>query len=419
MPTLSKTGQLKDLEGRHKLLLRLVELSVTLNSTLDLDELLQLITATATELLECEAASILLYDEKNPRLYFAAATGSNPAQLAEIPVPIDNSLAGTIFRTNQPLVLNNAEQDPRHYSLVSDHIKFKINTLLGVPMLIKDRTMGVLEAVNKKDGGFTDSDVAILSVTAAHAAIAINNARLLKATKQALEKVKVTNQIKSNFLSLASHELRTPLGIIIGYATFLQEGTRGESSDHANQVLGAAAQMRSLLDQMNNLTLLQSDEMEMRPMKISIQDVLNFALDEIKYFAARRDLQLVLAFQDDPIFVNVDAEKTTLAFVNLLNNAIRFSSEGSKVIIGVVQQEKRVTVSVQDHGIGIPVDKLQKIFEEFYQIEPPNTRSYGGLGIGLTIAKGLIETQGGKIWAESEGEGQGSTFKVTLNVTQE
>jgi signal transduction histidine kinase len=419
MPTLSKTGQLRDLEGRHKLLFRLVELSVTLNSTLDLDELLQLITATATELLECEAASILLYDEKNPRLYFAASTGSDPAKLAEIPVPIDNSLAGTIFRTNHALILNDAEQDPRHYSLVSDHIKFKINNLLGVPMPIKDRTVGVLEAVNKREGGFTDGDVAILSVTAAHAAIAINNARLLRATQQALEKVKVTNQIKSNFLSLASHELRTPLGIIIGYATFLQEGTRGESTDHANQVLGAASQMRSLLDQMNNLTLLQSDEMEMRQMKISIQDVLNFAIDEIKYFAARRDLQLVIDFQEDPIFVNIDPEKTALAFVNLLNNAIRFSPEGSEITIGAARQEKQVLVWVKDHGIGIPVDKLQKIFEEFYQIEPPNTRHYGGLGIGLTIAKGLIEAQGGKVWAESEGEGKGSTLKAMLRVAQE
>ncbi len=414
MPTLTKTGQLRDLEGRQKLLLRLVELSVTLNSTLDLDELLQLITATATELLECEAASILLYDEKNPRLYFAAATGSDPAQLAEIPVPIDSSLAGTIFRTSQPLILNDAQHDPRHYALVSDHVKFKINSLLGVPMLIKDRTMGVLEAVNKREGGFTDSDAAILSVTAAHAAIAINNARLLRATKQALEKVKVTNQIKSNFLALASHELRTPLGIIIGYATFLQESARGESSEHVNQVLGAASQMRALLAQMNNLTLLQTDEMEMRPMKISIQDVLHFAIDEIKYAAARRDLGLVFAFQEDPIFVNVDAEKTALAFVNLLNNAIRFSPEGTEITIGADKHEKQVTVWIEDHGIGIPVDKLQKIFEEFYQIEPPNTRHYGGLGIGLTIAKGLIEAQNGKIWAESAGEGKGSTFKVTL-----
>ena len=257
--------------------------------------------------------------------------------------------------------------------------------------------------------------MAILSVIASHAAIAINNARLLKSTQNALEKVKVSNQIKSNFLSLASHELRTPLGIIIGYATFLQETAKGESTDHANQVLGAAAQMRSFLDQMNNLTLLQADEMELRPMQIAIQDVLNFALDEIKYFASRRDLQLVLAFDENPILVNVDAEKTTLAFVNLLNNAIRFSPEGSEITIGAVQQDKKVQIWIQDQGIGIPVDKLQKVFEEFYQIEPPNTRSYGGLGIGLTIAKGLIEMQGGKIWAESGGEGRGSTFKVLLN----
>jgi signal transduction histidine kinase len=410
----TNTGKLRDLEGRQQQLLRLVELSMTLNSTLDLDELLQTITATATELLDCQASSILLYDEKNPRLYFAASTGTDPGKLAEIPVPMEGSIAGTIFRTNQPMILNNVEQDPRHYSNVSDQVKLKINTLLGVPMPIKDRTVGVLEALNKRDGIFTERDVAILSVTAAHAAIAINNARLLKTTQQALEKVKETNSIKSNFLSLASHELRTPLGIIIGYATFLQEEAKGELSDHAQQVLNAASQMRSLLDQMNNLTLLQTDEMVMRPAKISIQDVLNFACDEIKYFAARKNLALVFAFQDEPMYVDVDAEKTTLAIVNLLNNAIRFSPNDSQIVIGAIEQGKQVMAWVQDNGKGIPGDKLQKIFEEFYQVEPPNTRSYGGLGIGLTIAKGLIEVQDGKIWAESEGLGKGTTLKVLL-----
>jgi signal transduction histidine kinase len=410
----TNTGKLRDLEGRQQQLLRLVELSMTLNSTLDLNELLQTITATATELLDCEASSILLYDEKNPRLYFAASTGTDPGKLAEIPVPMEGSIAGTIFRTNQPMILNNVDQDPRHYSNVSDKVKFKINTLLGVPMPIKDRTVGVLEAVNKRDGIFNERDVTILSVTAAHAAIAINNARLLKQTQQALEKVKETNSIKSNFLSLASHELRTPLGIIIGYATFLQEEAKGELSDHAQQVLNAAEQMRSLLDQMNNLTLLQTDEMEIRPSKISIQDVLNLACDEIKYFAARKNLALVFAFQDDPIYVTVDPEKTTLAIVNLLNNAIRFSPNDSQIVIGAIEQGDQIMAWVQDNGKGIPHDKLNKIFEEFYQLEPPNTRSYGGLGIGLTIAKGLIEVQGGKIWAESEGLGKGATLKVLL-----
>jgi len=411
---MTSTGKLRDIEGRQQQLLRLVELSVTLNSTLDLDDLLQIIIETATELLDCEGASILLYDEKNPRLYFAASTGSDPAKLAEIPVPIEGSLAGTIFRTSHHLILNNAEQDPRHYSLVSDHIKFKVNTLLGVPMPIKERTVGVLEAINKRNGGFDEHDATILAVTAAHAAIAINNARLLRTTQLALEKVRDANELKSNFLSLASHELRTPLGIIIGYSTFLKEDAKGELSEHANQVLNAARQMRSILDEMNNLAMLKSDEMTLKSQKVMIQDVLAYACEGIKEIASTRDQKLTYVFPDEPFNVAVDIDKTSLAFTNILNNAIRFSAPGSEITIGTMKQGNQILAWVQDQGIGIPADKLQKIFEEFYQVQPPNTRQYGGLGIGLTIAKGLIEAQGGKIWAESEGLGRGAVFKVLL-----
>ena len=410
------TGQLRDLASQPHQLRRLVELSVILNSTLDLDALLQLITATATELLDCEAASILLYDEKDKRLFFAAATGSDPEELAKIPVPIENSLAGTIFRTSQHIIINNAEQDPRHYSLVSDNIQFNVKTLLGVPMPIKDRTVGVLEALNKREGVFDEHDASVLAVTAAHAAIAINNARLLRATQKALQKVQESDQLKRNFLALASHELRTPLNIIMGYSTVLKEDSKGDLSDHANQVLNAARQMRSILDEMNNLAMLKSDEMTLKPQKVAMEDVLTYACEGIRDIAATRKQNLIYAFSEEAYVVNVDIDKTAQAFGNILGNAIRFSPEGTDITIGVKKDGDQVLSWVQDHGRGIPADKLQKIFEEFYQIEPPNTRHYGGLGIGLTIAKGLIEAQGGKIWAESKGAGKGSSFKVSLPV---
>ncbi len=408
------TGQLRDLASHPHQLKRLVELSVTLNSTLDLDNLLQLITATATELLDCEASSILLYDEKDKRLFFAAATGSNPEELAKIPVPLDSSLAGTIFLTNQPIILSNVENDPRHFPLVSDQIQLKVKTLLGVPMPIKDRTVGVLEAVNKRTGVFDEHDASLLAVAAAHAAIAINNARLLRATQKALERVKESDLLKSNFLALASHELRTPLNIIMGYSTVLKEDSKGELSDHASQVFTAARQMRSILDEMNNLAILKSDEMLLKLQKVPMEDVLVFACEEFHDIAAARKQSLVYDFADEAHVVNVDIDKTAQAFGNILSNALRFSPEGTDITIGVRKDGNQVLSWVQDQGIGIPTDKLEKIFEEFYQIEPPNTRHYGGLGIGLTIARGLIDAEGGKIWAESQGKGTGSTFKVLV-----
>jgi two-component system sensor histidine kinase VicK len=145
-----------------------------------------------------------------------------------------------------------------------------------------------------------------------------------------------------------------------------------------------------------------------------MEDILAYACEGIKEIAATRKQNLVYDFPEEAYIVNVDIDKTALAFGNILGNAIRFSPEGSEITVGVKKDGNQVLSWVQDRGIGIPADKLQKIFEEFYQIEPPNTRHYGGLGIGLTIAKGLIEAQSGKIWAESDGAGKGSTFKVLL-----
>jgi len=165
-----------------------------------------------------------------------------------------------------------------------------------------------------------------------------------------------------------------------------------------------------LLNQMSNLILLQSDEMHIKPKKVAIQDILMAAIDEIKYPASRKFLQLVYAFAGDLVYVNADMQKTVQAYVNILNNAICFSADGGEIVIGAAEQGDNILTWVKDRGSGIPTDKLEKIFKEFYQVEPSNTRSYGGLGIGLPIARGLIEVQRGKVWAESEGKDKSSTF---------
>jgi|APSaa5957512576_1039674.scaffolds.fasta_scaffold02379_1 K+-sensing histidine kinase KdpD len=395
---------------------RLVELSATLNSTLNLDELLKLIIQTAADVLGCEAASILLYDEKTQNLFFAAATGENAKKLAEIPVPINDSLAGTIFSTRQPLILNQIENDPRHNLEASEHVGFQTRSLLGVPLRIRDKTIGVLESLNKRKGPFIEADKNILTVLASHAAVAIHNAQLVQALQQAYEDVSKADKLKSNFLALASHELRTPLGIIIGYSTFLREESDSEASNHAEQVLNAALQMRTLLEDMNNLTMLETKTSLIIARKAILQDVLGKATEEIKELAQAKGQKVLYKFQEEPLEIMVDVKKLSAAIVNLLHNAVRFSPENAKIILGVKREENRILCWIKDSGIGIPKDQLENIFEKFYQVEAPNIRRYGGMGIGLTIAQGLVESQGGKLWAESDGEGLGATFKISLPI---
>ncbi|MFH2103582.1 MAG: GAF domain-containing sensor histidine kinase [Chloroflexota bacterium] len=406
-------------ELRHmaEQLARLIEVSITLNSTLNLDELLQFIITTAAEILDCESVSILLYDEKRAGLFFAAATGSDSKRLAEIPVPLEGSLAGEIFLEDKILNLANVRSDPRHYAMVSKHVAFEVDNLLGVPMRIKKRPTGVLEALNKRGGTFDESDADILSVIASQAAVAIENARLLSALQNAYNELHAVDQVKTNFLALASHELRTPLGVIIGYASFLKEESPGELSDHAKQVLNAAMQMRVLVDAMTNLNMLRSKEMVMHRLVVPIQGILHSAYNEVRKVAEAKSQQVILNIPEDPIPVKCDPDKLTSAFVNLLDNAVRFTPERGTITIGAMTQPGGAIMAwVQDNGIGIPKNELTRIFSGFYQLEPHMTRKHGGMGIGLSIAKGLVESHGGKIWAESPGHGQGATFKILLPI---
>ena len=394
---------------------RLVEVSVTLNSTLNLDELLQFIIHSATEILDCGWVSILLYDEEKDCLVFTAATGSDPKRMAETPVPMDNSLAGTIFRDNKVICLSDIQPETRNYLAVSKHVKFEVRNLLGVPMRIQDKPTGVLEALNKRNGNFEEGDADILAVIASQAAVAIHNARLVKALQDTYEELRAADQLKTNFLALASHELRTPLGVIIGYATFLQQESPGELSEHAKQVLNAAMRMRTLVDAMTNMDMLRSSEMILHRLVVPVQQILQSAYNDVKNLAKAKNQQVTFDIREAPILIKCDPEKLKSALANLLDNAVRFTPEQGGITLGAAPQAGgEVLIWVQDNGIGIPKNELIKIFTEFYQIEPHTTRTHGGMGIGLSIAKGLVDAHGGKIWAESPGPGKGATFKVLL-----
>lgn len=403
-----------EIRDKTRKVARLVEISAILNSTLKPDLLLQNILQAAAELLECSVISILLYNEREKELRFAATTSVNIDQLEQIPVPLDNSLAGTIYSENRHLLINNPKDDPRHYDEVGQEVGLQIDSLLGVPMRIKDRVTGVIEALNKDCGEFTDFDVQLLLVIASQAAISIHNAQLIQALQKANIELSQADKLKRDLMAVASHELRTPLGNILGYATLLYEDAIEENKPLADSIIKASSRLRAVLDDIANMNLLYTGEADLDLADTTLQEVFSFASDEVRQTVSREELPISYRLPDEPIPLRVDLCKLSVVFINLLVNAVRFTPDDGEILVTAEERKDEVMVSIEDSGVGIPEESLEKIFEVFYQEEDHMTRRYGGLGLGLSIAKELVRLHGGRIWAESGGVGKGSTFRVAL-----
>lgn len=412
----------RELEAKVATLTRLVEVNTVMNaallsSTPKLEALLGYIMDAAAELTDADAASVLLWKHNTQELFFAATTTTNEHARALIgkPVPLD-SIAGTILRERRLVEVNDTASDPRHYNKVDEDIQFVTKSLLGVPMISKNRVIGVLEVVNKNTLPWTEADRHYLSVLAEEAAVAIEVAQLVMALQKANKEMKEVDKLKSDFIAIASHELRTPLGVILGYASFLQEEAEGTNvSGHADKVMESALKLRSIIEDMVNLRYLkQGDatmELELMPVREMIEDL----RQETLRFSEAKDHVLVVEPVADDIEVRIDVSRIHMALTNLMNNAMRFTANGGTITIRTqVKNRNEVWISIIDNGIGLEKDQLTRIFEEFYQVEDHMTRHHGGLGIGLSIARALIESHGGRVWAESDGLGQGATFIVSL-----
>lgn len=394
---------------------RLIEISRTLTSTLELQPLLRAITEAAAEITASEAASILLLDPGSGDLRFAAVPGWQGDKLQQVSVPVDRSIAGWVVRHRQPLIVDDVSHDPRFYIQVDKAIDFHTRSILATPLIFKDKVIGVLEAVNKRSGDrFTPEDVESLATLAAQAAIAIENARLLEQVQRAYEDLSQLERLKTDFIRVASHELGTPLTLILGYVSFLRERVQGDIADHLDVVIRNAQRMMRIMEDLSNLAQLES--VDVRPLLQSL-DMNELIVDVVT--GAKRSLDkaltITLDLPDEPLRLEADWDRIHLALRHLVANAIKFTPAGGQICVRARREGSMVEVAVQDTGVGIAPDKLDHIWDPFYQAEEPMTRRYKGIGLGLSIARRMVEMHGGRIWCESI-LGQGSTFTFRLPI---
>ncbi len=415
---LPQTGDLRRsftvLRRQADRLQRILDISQSLTSTFDLDEVLHLILSAATELTNTEAASLMLLDEGGTELRFAASNGRQLDKLTTLRVPIGGSIAGSILLAGKPMVIENVQQDPRHFPGVDRQLNFQTQSLLGVPLMLRERAIGVLEALNKRgETSFTEEDGQVLMTLAAHAAVAIENARLVTALQKAYDQLNKVDQLKSNFIAIASHELRTPLGLILGYAELLKDDVSPNAKGQLDMVLQSALKLRSLIDDMANMEHVTEGKATLELSDFVLQDAVKAAVAAVQELSAAKNHELTLALSPAPVPLRADRAKLEIVLNILLTNAIKFTEPGGRIKVSMSASNGEAQVHVADTGVGIPPAELERIFDRFYQVEPALTRSHDGLGLGLAIAKGLVELHGGRIWCESV-EGLGSRFSFTI-----
>lgn len=410
------------LEAKAEMLNRLVEVSTQLNSTVHLDELLRQIMDAAADITNSEAASVLLWNPNTRELVFVATTTDSPIDVLGKPVPIEGSIAGTIMQSRDIVQVDNAAEDPRHYNKIEEgnENQFQTRSLLGVPMTVKNRMIGVLEAINKREMPWTEDDRQYLSALAVQAAVAIESAQLVSALRKANEELSQVDKLKNDFIAIASHELRTPLGVILGYASFLQEETQNtpESRNHAEKVMNSALRLRKIIEDLTNLRYLQQNATDLQMMPIPVDQILRDARFDILTLLEAKDQRLQIIPVDPNIHINVDRARISMALTNILVNAIEFTPNNDRILIDTVPKSDEIWIRISDSGVGIAQENLERIFEKFYQVENHMIRHHEGLGIGLSIAKALVTAHGGRIWAESPGVGNGSTFIIALPIVE-
>ena len=379
--------------------LRLIEISRDLASTLDLDTLLDDIVHASADITHAEAASILLYDDTARQLYFQVATNIDEPTMRGLVVPLDKSIAGWIVTNRKSVRIDDAHKDERHFSDVEQTIGYETKSLLGIPLITKNKVVGVLEVLNKKRGRFTDPDESMLTVLGAQAAVAIENARLFQ---------------QSDLIAQFVHELRTPLASL-STATYLllrPEMSREQRDQIVNNIHSETLRLNSLASSFLDLARLESGRVQFRKARFSVADLIYESSDVMTSKAQETSIQIRVEVPGDMPLLEADRDKIKQVLLNLLSNAIKYNRPNGSVIVTANFSETEESITIQDTGLGIPEEAIPHLFEKFYRVREHEGK-VTGTGLGLSISKQIIQGHNGRIEVKSK-MGVGTSFTIHL-----
>lgn len=408
-----ETKRLERENARLRALIPLFRLSQTFMAVTDLDTLLQQVMQVAVAETAAKLGVLMLKDEGSGDLEVSAVVTDSGVESPSPEYKLNDSIARQTMQSEQALIWQ-AESNEKAF-FASETANAQAATAVALPLVVKGDMIGVLGLCKgRKEVAFARGDVELLSVLASQAAIAIQNARLFTRIRNAYKKLSTLDHLKSEFINIAAHELRTPLAAITAYVFLLEQESQGGNKAYLADIARAADRLKLLMNNMTDLKFLEAGQVELKRAELSLPQLLAEVLEQLEPVAVSKEQSIITRIHDDFPSICADGPKIKIVLKNLIVNAIKFTPKSGEITIEAEVNGDGVRVAVHDTGIGIPREEWEWIFKPFHQLEDSLVREHGGLGVGLPIAKNLVELHGGRIWVEST-VGKGSSFYFTIS----
>ncbi|HEV7393767.1 MAG TPA: ATP-binding protein [Burkholderiales bacterium] len=425
------------LRDETRILELLNKTGTTLSSKLDLQALVQAVTDAATELSGAKFGAFFynVTDDTGDAFMLYTLSGAPREAFERFGQPRATSLFGPTFRGEGVIRCADVLKDPRygkwspHHGMPPGHLA--VRSYLAVPVTSRSGdVIGGLLFAHPQTGVFTERSERIIVGVAAQAAVAIDNARLFEAAQKAAEErrqllesersarteAERASAMKDEFLATLSHELRTPLSAILGWSQVLRLRTMGEAElrQGLETIERNARVQTQLIEDLLDMSRITSGKLRLDIQQVAPAKFIEAAAETVRPAAEAKGIRLEAVLDPAAGPISGDPGRLQQVVWNLLSNAIKFTPRSGRVQVVLQRVNSHVEISVADTGIGIRSEFIPHVFDRFRQADASTTRTFGGLGLGLSIVKRLVELHGGTVRAKSDGEGHGTTFTVLL-----
>ncbi|BCL38540.1 two-component hybrid sensor and regulator [Nostoc sp. MS1] len=403
--------------------------ALTINSALSVEQVLQVMTNQAASIIGShQSVTSMTIDQNWAQAISAIYLSDKYAQWRNYDEKPDGSgIYAYMCSLNRPMRMTQAELEAHpHWQGFGKEVKNHppMRGWLAAPLVGRNgQNIGLIQLSDKYADEFTAADEAILVQLAQMASVAVENARLYEAEQQARaaaeklrEEAQAANRIKDEFLAVLSHELRSPLNPILGWARLLQGGKLDAAkAKQAVTIIERNAKLQvELIEDLLDISRILRGKIRLTISPVNPASVIKAAMETVRLAADANSIRLEVNLDDEVGLVAGDSTRLQQVMWNLLSNAVKFTPTGGLVEVGLTKVGNQAQITVRDTGKGISPDFLPYVFDYFRQADSATTRKFGGLGLGLAIVRHLVELHGGKIQAESEGEGMGATFTLNL-----